>query len=206
MPLVMTFSSFLPDVRRILREKRAILHRSREMRKIFPRDPLVAYRRGRNLRDVLVHQKTARSVSNKKGREDCGKGCVICRRWYSGDTLGGPDGPVYYDKSIGCRSKNVVYGLLCNSCEVVVYVGQTGDKMYTRMENHLSSIRGNTHTNKLPVSRHFNRGACSIDDVVFVGLERVWGRSETERKVREQRWVELLGTNKAGGGENVRRK
>ena len=57
--LVLTYSSFLPHVRKVLQKKRYILQNSgKKLQKIFVRDPLVAFRRGTNLRDGLVHNKS----------------------------------------------------------------------------------------------------------------------------------------------------
>ena len=90
-PLVLTYSSFLPDVRKVLQKKRHILQNSEKLKKIFVRDPLVAFRRGTNLRDELVHKKSRQVVygGKFKGQENCGKGCVICKRVYSGNGLVG---------------------------------------------------------------------------------------------------------------------
>ena len=94
-PLILTYSRFLPDVKNILKRKRYILERSDRLRKIFPKNPMTAYKRGRNLKDILVHQKTARAVGARHGREDCGKDCVICKRWYTGGSLQGTKGQIW---------------------------------------------------------------------------------------------------------------
>ena len=86
-----------------------------------------------------------------------------------------------------------------------MYVGQTGDTIYRRTQNHLSSIRC-SRTDTIPVNRHFSERGHSESDFKIVGLVRTWGNSEERRKVREMRWVELLGTQKEGEGENVRRE
>ena len=55
-PMVVTFSSFLPDIRAIIRKNRHILQRSDKLKKIFQIDPMVAFKRGSNLNDLLVHR------------------------------------------------------------------------------------------------------------------------------------------------------
>ena len=126
---------------------------------------------------------------------------MICRRMYrKTDKVRGLTGCCTYDRSIGCRTNNVIYGIVCEKCDVVCYVGETGGKLYTRVQNHLSSIRtGNT---ELDVGCHFNRGGHSLHDLSVVGLEKVWRSAVTYRRVREQRWVNLLGTNQEQGGLN----
>ena len=86
-----------------------------------------------------------------------------------------------------------------------MYVDQTGDTIYRRTQNHLSSIRCNRE-GRLPVNRHFSEGEHSENDFRIIGLERTWGNSGDRRKFREMRWVGLLGTQKENDGENVRRE
>ena len=126
-PLVLTYSSFLPDVRKILQQKRKILHGSDNLKKLFPQNSLLAYRRGRNLRDDLVHRKTRRVLhGSDRGREDCGKKCVICMRMYEGDgKIQGGQKVCFHDQTIGCKSSNVIYGIWCEICQKVVYVAET---------------------------------------------------------------------------------
>ena len=206
-PLVLTYSHYLPDVRNVLKRKRHILHNSEKLKRIFPKDPLVAFRRGTNLRDQLVHRKTRRAIYGcQRVEEGCGKDCVICRRMYRGGGMvqGGHKKMCYYDVTVGCKSCNVIYGIWCEICQEVIYVGETGGPIYARVQNHLSSIRSTNPPVDLPVRRHFLEPGHTIDDLRVVGLERVW-RSEVDyRRAREMRWMRLLGTANAVGGLNVR--
>ena len=63
-PLALTYSRYLPNITAILKSKRHLLHRSERMASIFPSDPMVAYKRGKNLEDILVHGKTRRVLSD----------------------------------------------------------------------------------------------------------------------------------------------
>ena len=139
------------------------------------------------------------------GQQSCGKNCVICRRMYNKNSMvQGIRRTCTYDRTIGCRSFNVIYGIWCEKCNCVCYVGETGCVLYSRIANHLSTIRtSNTH---FPVSAHFHSPGHSLDDMLVVGLERVWGKDAVSRRVREQRWVDLLGTNHFQGGLNVKKK
>lgn len=170
---------------------------------------MIAYRRGRNLRDMPVHSKTKYVTNNlnKRKAESCGKRCAICRRMY-GDServTGAQNGcETTYDRTIGCRSVNVVYGIWCDVCKYVCYAGETGDRLYTRVQNHLSTIRAVNPAVVLPVRSHFCAEGHSVSDVRVVGLERVWSPNVEYRRVRERRWMELLGTNGVTRGLNKR--
>ena len=55
---------------------------------------------------------------------------------------------------------------------------------------------------EMEVAAHINGPGHSITDVSFIGLEKVWKNWTAYRRVREQRWVEFLGTFcKAGPGD-----
>ena len=208
-PMALTFSRYLPNVPGLLKKKRYILNRSQRLREIFTSDSMVAYKRGKNLKDMLVHSKTRGITTNHDTRrtEDCGKGCVICMRMFKGEekVVGAQEGHVTtYDRTIGCRSVNVVYGIWCDICRCICYVGETGGSLYSRVQNHLSSIRANNPTVILPVRSHFYAPGHSISDVRVVGLERVWRQNVEYRRARERRWMNLLGTHGAIGGLNKR--
>ena len=191
-----------------MRKKRHLLNHSDNLKKIFKDDSLISYRRGRSLKDQLVHSKTKRIMTGgRKGAQGCGKNCVICQRVYTEtDLVRGPGMTCTYDRTIGCKSSNVVYGIFCEVCECVCYVGETGDTLYTRSANHLSTIRTKKLSGEFPVAVHFNSDGHSIDDVKFVGLERVWCKDVVYRRLRERRWIDLLGTSQYQGGLNVKIK
>ena len=94
----------------------------------------------------------------------------------------------------------MVYGVFCIVCDCIVYVGETGGMLYQRVQNHLSAIR--CMRNEMEVAAHFNGDGHQLADVRFVGLEKVWKNWVAYRRIREQRWVGLLNTQRAMGGLN----
>lgn len=203
-PLVITYSSHLPNVAKILKEKRHLLMRSDRLRHIFDSGVFVSYKRGTNLKDILVHKKTKQlGEPGGGGRGDCGKNCAVCKVLYRQEPkLSGPGGTAKctYDKTIGCRSRNVIYGVFCEVCDCVIYVGETGGILYQRVQNHLSSIR--CQRNDMEVAAHFNGEGHQLSNAKFVGLEKVWKGWVAYRRVREQRWVGLFKTHRTAGGLN----
>ena len=202
-PLVITYSAHLPNISKVLASKRSILHRSERLKEAFSANTFVSYKRGTNLRDVLVHQKTKKMVLGKSKNQSCGKNCVICRHMYhESNMVRGVTGTRTYDRSISCRTDNVVYGLFCKKCDLVCYVGETGGTLYTRVQNRMSTIR--TGKTSFAVSCHFNGEGHSESDLRVVGLEKVWRNSVIYRRLREQRWLRFLGTNQEQGGLNTK--
>jgi len=119
-PLVLTYSSRLPDVRSIIRKNMSELQRSESMRKIFQEIPIVAYRRGRNLGYTLVHGKTnrvSRDLTTSVVR--CQKKCIVCEMLKRGQHW--DDGiREQIDRRQECGMWNVVYGIKCLRCKKMV--------------------------------------------------------------------------------------
>ena len=85
-------------------------------------------------------------------------------------------------------------------CDCAIYVGETGGKLYQRVQNHMSSIR--CQRNDMEVAAHFNGEKHQLSDAKFVGLEKVWKGWVTYRRPREQRLVGLFETHRTAGGLN----
>ena len=58
-PLVVTFNPALPNPHKILNDHQHVLHRSSKCQTIFEETPLVAYRRGRSLSQMLKNKKNS---------------------------------------------------------------------------------------------------------------------------------------------------
>ena len=102
------------------------------------------------------------------------------------------------DKINNCGTSNVVNLITCNACSVS-YVGETGNQLRTRLNNHRSDIR---HYNDTQVARHFN-GAChSYADLRILesgpfsddtSLETIYRRN------CEAKWITRFKTRQPGG-------
>lgn len=203
-PLVLTYSRALPDVGKILKKHHHLLNRSSRLKKIFKEQPLCAFRRDRNLCDMIVHQKTAKVVKNNttvkpktKPRKGCGRNCVICQKLYLGECKTKSGRVIRTNEKIHCRSYNVVYAVYCTKCKHVVYVGETDTKLKDRIQNHLSDIRTKKIYDK-PVSIHFNSKGHSIKNFKFSGIE-IPRKSDIEyRKTRESLFIKICNTQQEG--------
>ena len=113
-PLVVTHSRALPDIRRILRKHQNILMRSDHLKKASEYQPLLALRRDKNLQDILVHKKDNKMLINQKqGCHKCDrKKCILCPRLLTGDEFWEENGNTYKVKGrVTCLSENVVYAV-----------------------------------------------------------------------------------------------
>ena len=128
--MVTTFHPNLPPLRKITNDNHHILHTSDRLAQVAPDNPILAYRRPRNLRDLIVRAEvpspeTASTIQH--GTFKCDSRCVVCQNHiresesFSGHTLS-----TFY-KTIGhitCNTTNVIYLISCRLCGVQ-YVGET---------------------------------------------------------------------------------
>jgi len=114
----MTFSKHLPDIRSIIQRNLPELHRSGAMKEVFEEAPIVAYRRGRNLGDTLVHGKTNRIVRGVSNQPiECQKKCVVCDMLKKGIHRCDDELSKQVDRKQRCDAWNVVYGINCTRCD-----------------------------------------------------------------------------------------
>ena len=185
-PLVLTFSKLLPDVGNILRKHQATLHQSERMREIFKEPPLLAFRRDRNLCDVLVHRKTDKILGRKK--EQCA--CDICKSIIK-DTIPDTKGEKHYIviKDATCKDINLIYSLFCNRCAKTVYVGETERTLKEKSTEHKRDIK---FQKDKPIMRHFRDH--EEKDLSVAILTRTTGESKIYRLISEEKWIKTLQT------------
>ena len=195
-PLVLTFSQNLPDVRKIMRKNMSLLHTSDRMKEVFPVQPILAFRRDNNLQDILVHKKHNNMFFKYPQKcEPCGKKCALCPYIINSENFTDFRGKVYNVKNyINCKSENVVYGIFCLKCNNFIYVGETCE-LYQRMLLNFSRIRTRYDD---PVAKHFYSDSHTVSDFRVQGLEKLNG-DETYRKTQENLWKNKLRTFKPYG-------
>ena len=104
------------------------------------------------------------------------------------------------DKINNCGTSNVVYLITCNACSVS-YVGETGNQLRTRLNNHRSDIR---HYYDTQVARHFNGAGHSYADLRITILESGPFSDDTSletiyRRNCESKWITRHKTRQPGG-------
>ena len=107
---------------------------------------------------------------------------------------------ISYDR-LSCGSTKVIYGIHCVHCGLV-YVGETGRSLRSRMNGHRSAIKKGGQS---LLYRHFHQPDHSVDDMRVQILEKVYHSSENPtlltslRRTRELFWIKELGTAKPYG-------
>ena len=196
-PLVLTFSKGLPNVRNILRKHMPTLHTSDRLKNVFPTQPILAYKRDNNLQDILVHKKHNKMFFQKPQKcEPCGSNCALCPYLLNSETFTNHRGEIYNVRNyINCKTENVVYAIFCNKCNTFIYVGETGDTLYQRMLLNFSRIRNQTDD---PVAKHFYTDGHTVKDFRVQGIEKLCG-DDIFRKTHENLWKNKMRTYKPYG-------
>ena len=91
-----------------------------------------------------------------------------------------------------CKTSNVIYLIQCKRCGQQ-YVGETGQALHCRLNNHRVDIVHHRIQEK-PVAAHFNSGEHSVEDMTVMIIERLWKDDLVLRKIRESRWISTLDT------------
>jgi hypothetical protein len=64
-PVILTYSRALPDIRNILSSHQRIIKKLPQLRKIFKDQPRCSIRKDKNLADIMVHQKDCKSIKKE---------------------------------------------------------------------------------------------------------------------------------------------
>ena len=118
---VTTFSSYLPNVKKILQEN--FHHLQREgLQEVIKEPPQLSLRRGRNLGDLIIDAKPKHEV---RVSGPC-SGCKLCESMRQTTTFSGRDGMQFQVRgNFNCESVGMVYAMHCDKCGHVVYVGKS---------------------------------------------------------------------------------
>ena len=150
-----------------------------------PDPPLVANRRPRNLKDLLVRASSKPPQIDYQGSSQCGRPrCKTCARIKTGTRFSSATtGETFHARvTANCKSKNVVYLIQCNKCSKQ-YVGETENALHLRMNGHRSDY--NRKLPDKPVAVHFNSVGRTFDDLSVMVIEQLWKDDAPHRKLRE---------------------
>ena len=134
-PLVVTYHPNLPRLEKTIRRYHHILQDSDRLRQAFPSLPIIAFRRPRNLRDLLVRAATSPNTGNPPGNFRCeARRCKTCPILVTTDTFASSVTGERFKLKLraSCKTSNVIYLIQCRRCGLQ-YVGETGQPLHSRM-------------------------------------------------------------------------
>ena len=118
------------------------------LKQVFPKPPMVAFRRAKNLKDHLIRAKVpplsqGRPKRILNGMTPCNKPvCETCPYVKKITAFKGPfsKNQVILNSPMNCLTKNVVYCIQCSKCQQI-YIGQTSRELKERFSEHKTSVR-----------------------------------------------------------------
>ena len=179
-PFVITYNPALPNLAYIIHKHSNVLYSSDRWRNTFKNLPLVAYRRCKNISDILVRAQLTNSTDTSNSRPTpgsfrCNNGnCTTCpyiehgRNQYTFHSTG----ETHYIKShITCETFNVIYLIQCRLSQ---YTGETKRRLKHRFNEHRRPILNPTgnyiHT---AVSEHFLTCNQSDNHMRLIPIEKL---------------------------------
>ena len=204
-PFVVTYHPAQPSVTSIVRQHwKVMTDQSEYLKRCFPQPSVVAYKRSKNIGDILIRAKFNPNRHSKRvntGYILCGRlfGCKACQ--LSGLQPGqripshkcqrtGKEWQI--TSSLNCHSSNVIYKLSCKKC-AFVYIGETSRKFSERLAEHRGYIKKKDL--QKPAGKHFNQKGHSIADLVGIAIEKVMPVGDNQlRKCRESLWINNYGS------------
>ena len=159
---------------------------------VFKQPPIIAYRRQRNLKDILIKSKVPSPIPRYpqrevKGMTKCGKMCSACPYINTGSEIRIDKGNTWkITKKLTCDTFNCIYLVSCDKCGKN-YIGETGRIMKHRLAEH----RGYVNNQVLSVStgEHFNLPGHSLANIKVTIIEQVKKNDIMYRKEREKYFI-----------------
>ena len=196
-PMVTTYHPVLKDLTNILKKHIPILHSNKRMSEVFKDPPMMAFRRPRNLKDMVVRTKLTNPLPNGVFKICTDGRCLMCKHSASTDSfeshVTGRSYKILGDTS--CHTNNCIYLISCKVCGKQ-YVGETGD-LRRRINNHRSTIK--TKRIQEPVAEHFNLAGHKWQDMSVVVIDHNTHWTDTERKHKEKFWMHRLNSFRPQG-------
>ena len=140
-----------------------ILHINNDVSEAFPQQPNIAFRKNRNLRQILCKHKLFNNKIVKKetkigkcrpclSRRDnlCCKQ-MECTTFFTNRKTGKRYNILH---NLNCKSSNVIYLIECTLCDYKPYVGKSEPPSNIRTNNHRAD---SAKENSIPVDKHFGQ-------------------------------------------------
>ena len=197
---MITYHPSLPSATQVIRKHwEVMVDQCPSLKRCFKQPSVVAYRRSKNIGDMLIRARVQTTRQSKRLKSDiltngysvCKRGCMACplSGLKPGEKVTTHTSKTSGKKwnitsSLNCQTKNVIYKITCKKPQCrFVYIGETSRKFCERLTDH----RGYVHRKMLqtPVGHHFNQKGHNIGDLHALAIEKVLPLDDLVRKRRE---------------------
>ena len=195
-PLIITYHPAMPPISSIMKKHwKVMIEDDPRMKRFHPNPPIVAYKRSKNLRDILIRAKinTKRKSQRKiNGFFMCHRMCMLCalipKEGYKSHTCNKTKKSYKINMPTNCTTKSVIYKISCEKCVDFVYIGETGRRFCDRIADH----RGYVTRKKLEQAcgKHFNSKNHKCSDMLPTIIEQVRPSNDEALRLRRERfWI-----------------
>ena len=208
-----TYNRNLPNIRGIINNNWHLLHVNKEISTTFNNTPILAFRRNRNLKQLIGQHHLSRNKklsSNKRksgGSQPCLSqvGNICCKQLVSTNKFQSHKTKSSYTirHHMNCNSKNVIYLAECILCPNTQYVGKTEPPWKRRLYGHRSDSK---KADAIEFDQHFQLPGHNFSEHArFTLIEKMntgppKGQTHTQRlENREDFWMLQLKTIKPDG-------
>ena len=199
-PFVITYHPALSNLSSIVREHWTTIQKHPELCKIFKELPVLAFRKPKSLKDILVRADISpRSAYNGQCKKCDSRRCMTCKNIQCtqkfSSTHTGEKFIIYCNAN--CKTENIIYLLECAICGLQ-YIGETKQQLSKRLNGHRSDENCKPD---LPLSRHL-RSTGHHDSfgklkVTIIDHNPKW--DDKSRQERESFWIRKLKTLSPNG-------
>lgn len=198
-PFVMTYGPLTTKIRKIIITNFKQILQQEENNSTFQTIPITAYRREKNLNDILVTS-DLKTNDREIGTIPCKNSrCRTCHYVISENKIKSSthQSAFYIKNSFNCTSAYIIYGISCSICKSI-YIGETGRSLRNRTGEHLRNIEHKVYLQikfmdkeDYGISSHFNSLGHNISNFQIQAL--TYAPRDTEsRKLLEKRIMTKL--------------
>ena len=145
----MTYNPTLPNVKRAVANNWNLLHINQEFKDVFQEPPILAFRRNRNLNDLLgcknIVDGKLQKISKKKKIGFSSKcfsksGNLCCKQvLHTQSFKSSVAQKTYIFHNLNCKSKLLIYLMECRICHIQ-YIGKSETEFNIRLNNHCKDV------------------------------------------------------------------
>ena len=161
------------------------------LKQVFPFPPLIAYRRPKNIRDLVIKARIppvyVRPTRTQAGYKKCTNvSCLTCPYSIPGKLIKSTasEFKTEVNTSVNCKSSNIIYLITCKHCRQQ-YVGETERTANKRLIDHRGYVSRNDDSKS--TGQHFNLPGHSSSDIQFQIIEKVWNNNPWYRNKKGKR-------------------
>ena len=183
--LVCTWHPKLSNLPAVLKKNYDILDNDPRLRTIFTDRPTVAFRRKKNLANLLCKNDVREKKIDPHEQSKTCK-CQVCKIMSKSDSVTNPKNGLSLKLRPGgnCKSTGIVYAVKCKKCNLI-YVGHSGNDMCDRYGKHKYDIKKRPDQNELATHCHQNHDVSKDLEIYIVdyGIPDLDQRKRMEDKV-----------------------